>query len=95
MANSRFFDERKRVNNIFISVIAATIMSQPFEVCFVKAASQRELVYSNILKIPGQIIKEDGYGKLLLGGFWARIAYNTLSTMLLINFYDPFLNAAV
>lgn len=30
MATSRFFDQRKRVNNIFLSVILATIVSQPF-----------------------------------------------------------------
>lgn len=57
LSNSRFYDERKRVNNLFISSIAATLISQPFDVCFVKAASQRSLKYSNILKIPGQIAK--------------------------------------
>lgn len=55
--NARFYDERKRVNTLFISSIIATLISQPFDVCFVKTASQRSLKYSNILKIPAQIVK--------------------------------------
>lgn len=95
LANSRFYDERKRVNNLFFAVIISTLISQPFDVCFVKIASQRTLVYENIFKTPFQIGKNDGYAKLIVGGVWARLAYNVLSTMLLVNMYDPFLNAAV
>jgi hypothetical protein len=58
LANSRFYDERKRVNNLFASTIIATIISQPFDVCFVKTASQRSTKYTNILQIPGQIVRE-------------------------------------
>lgn len=41
LATSQFKDEVKRFNFLFTSVIVATIISQPFEVCFVKVASQR------------------------------------------------------
>lgn len=83
------------MNNLFFAVIVSTIISQPFDVCFVKIASQRSLVYENIFKVPFQIGKNDGYAKLIIGGVWARLAYNVLSTMLLVNMYDPFLSAAV
>lgn len=95
LTNSRFFDERKRINNLFISVIAATIISQPFDVCFVKAASQRSLKYENIFTIPKQIFTEEGFSKLIIGGLWARLAYNILSTMILVNSYEPFLEGIV
>lgn len=95
MSTSKFYDERKRVNNIFISVILATLVSQPFEVCFVKAASQRSLKYRTLVDLPKQIIKEEGIGKMLVGGLWARLAFNILSTMILVNTYDETLKAAI
>lgn len=57
LANSRFYDERKRVNNLFLSTIIATVISHPFDVCFVKAASQRIYNYTGILETPKQIIR--------------------------------------
>jgi len=30
---------------LFVAVIASTLISQPFDVCFVKAASQRSLKF--------------------------------------------------
>jgi hypothetical protein len=42
---------------MFAATILSTVVSQPFEVCFVKAASQRSLKYENIIKIPSQIVK--------------------------------------
>jgi len=58
MANSRFYDERKRVNNLFAATIIATFLSQPFDVLFVKTASQRSFKYENFLQIPKQIVSE-------------------------------------
>lgn len=55
LTNYRFYDERKRVNNLFFATIIATLISQPFDVCFVKIASQRSLKYENPLKVAGQI----------------------------------------
>lgn len=46
------FDEGVRLNNMFGSVIISTLISQPFEVIFTKIASQRQLKYTNILKLP-------------------------------------------
>lgn len=91
LASSRVYDESKRVNNLFAAVIVATIISQPFDVMFVKTASQRSLKFENIFKIPGQIYRDDGMAKLFVGGLWARLAYNVLSTMILANTYEPFL----
>lgn len=56
LSSSRFYDERKRINNVFLAVIIATVISQPFDVCFVKTASQRSLKYENVFKIPKQIL---------------------------------------
>lgn len=95
LSNSRFYDERKRVNNLFTAVIVATIISQPLEVCFVKAASQRSLKFENVFKIPGQIYREEGLGKIFIGGLWPRLVYNALSTMILANTYEPFLEASM
>ena len=95
LTNSKFFDERIKINNIFISIIAATIVSQPFEVCFIKVASQRSLKYTNFFKTPLTIMKEEGVGKIMFGGLWARLLYNILSTTILINTYDPFLQATL
>lgn len=52
LTNSQFFDERKRVNNLFIATIISTLISQPFDVCFVKTASQRSFKYQKIWQIP-------------------------------------------
>ena len=71
------------------------MISQPFEVCFIKTASQRSLRYTNILKIPFEIIKEEGFGKIMFGGLWPRVLYNILSTMILLNTYDSSINALV
>ncbi len=87
LTTTRFFDQRKRVNNLFFATIVATLISQPFDVCFVKIASQRTLKYENPLKVAGQIWREEGASKLLLGGLWPRLAYNILSTMILANTY--------
>jgi hypothetical protein len=57
LSSTRFYDERKRINSMFAAAILSTVVSQPFEVCFVKAASQRSLKYENIIKIPSQIVK--------------------------------------
>ena len=46
------FDHSTRVNNMFISVIGATLISHPFEVVFIKIASQRQLKYTNFFKTP-------------------------------------------
>lgn len=91
LANSKFYDERTRVNNLFLSVIAATIVSQPFEVCFVKAASQRSFKYDGVLSIPGKIFREEGVGKLVVSGLWPRIAYNMISTTILLSTYENLL----
>jgi hypothetical protein len=76
-------------------VILATIISQPFEICFVKVASQRQLKYRNLFKILYQIAKEEGFGKLLASGLWPRLAYNILSSTILINTYDNFLEVTL
>ena len=58
LANSKFYDERIRINNVFFSVVVATFISQPLEVCFIKAASQRSLKYDKVLFLPAKIAKE-------------------------------------
>lgn len=95
MANSRFYDERKRMNNLFFASILATIISQPFDVLFVKTASQRMIKYMNILEIPKQIVSEEGASKLLVGGLWPRLVYNIISTTILANTYESTLSAVV
>lgn len=95
LTNAKFYDERTKVNNIFMSAIAATIVSQPFEVCFIKAASQRSLKYRSVLEIPGKIIREEGVGKLMFGGLWARLIYNILSTTILLNTYEEMLGISL
>lgn len=76
---------------MFFSTIIATLISQPLDVCFVKIASQRQLKYTNVLKIPMDIIKEEGFGKFAVSGLWARMTFNLLSTTILFNSYDRFL----
>ena len=46
------YDEGVRLNNMFGSVIVSTLISQPLEVIFTKIASQRQLKYTNIFKLP-------------------------------------------
>lgn len=46
------FDHSTKVNNMFISVILSTLVSQPLEVIFTKIASQRQLKYTNIFTTP-------------------------------------------
>lgn len=42
-----------------------------------------------------QIARDEGFAKLMIGGLWARLLYNVLSTSLLANTYEPFLEAAL
>ena len=89
------FDNDIKINNMFISAIAATIISQPLEVCFVKIASQRQLKYTNFVQTAIEVIKEEGTGKLLASGLWPRIVYNLISTSIMFNFYDKVLEASL
>jgi hypothetical protein len=89
------FDHSTKVNNMFLSVIAATLISHPFEVVFTKIASQRQLKYTNIFKTPLEIIREEGIGKITIGGLWPRICYNLLSTSIMFNCYDSLLEASL
>lgn len=57
LSNPKTYDERIRINIIFLSVIVSTLISQPFEVLFVKAASQRIFHYNKILQMPAQIMR--------------------------------------
>lgn len=80
---------------MFASVIASTIISQPFEVCFVKLASQRQLKYTNLVRTAIDVVKEEGTGKLCISGLWPRIMYNLASTSIMFNFYDQTLEASL
>ncbi len=51
------FDNGIKINNMFASVLAATIISHPLEVIFIKIASQRQMKYTNILQTALEIIK--------------------------------------
>lgn len=89
------FDQGGKINHMFVSTIIATIISQPLEVIFVKIASQRQLKYTNLFKTPVEIVKEEGFGKLFVGGLWPRIVYNLVSTSIMFNFYDKALEASL
>lgn len=89
------FDEGRKLNNMFFSTVLATFISQPLEVCFIKIASQRQKRYTNLFTIPIDIIKEEGLGKLMTGGLWPRIAFNLLSTSILYNSYNKFLEISM
>ena len=89
------FDNDLKINNMFISVIASTILSQPLEVCFVKIASQRQLKYTNLVRTAIDVVKEEGVGKLTTSGLWPRILYNLVSTSIMFNFYDKVLEASL
>lgn len=98
--NERFlekgkFDHGIKLNNMFLSVIASTILSHPLEVIFIKTASQRQLKYTNPIRTAIEIIKEEGVGKFTSSGLWPRIAYNIISTSIMFNFYDQVLEASL
>jgi hypothetical protein len=89
------FDEGRKLNNMFFATILATIISQPLEVCFVKVASQRQKKYTNLFTIPIEIVKEEGFGKLIASGLWPRIVFNLLSTTILYNSYNKMLDVSL
>lgn len=62
---------------------------------FIKIASQRQLKYTNLLKTPYQILKDEGFGKLTASGLWPRLVYNLLSTSIMFNFYEQVLETSL
>lgn len=83
------------MNAMYGAVILGTILSHPFDVCFTKVASQRELKYTNMLQIPKTIFQEESIAKLMLSGFWARTTYNLIATFLMAATYDKLLGISL
>ena len=87
-----------RISLLLLGNFIATLLTNPFDVCLTKLATQQphppvngKLKYSGFFNCISTVYREEGLKKLFLGGIHPRFMFNTFNGLMFLFIYDQFI----
>jgi len=86
-----------RLTLLLCGNLVATLLTNPFDVCLSKIATQQLQQPGNVRKYTGffnclsTVYREEGLKKLFLGGIHPRFMFNTFNGVMFLFIYDRFI----
>ena len=87
-----------RISLLILSNLFATLVTNPFDVCLTKLATQQRVQPQNKWKYAGfvdclrTVFREEGWRKLMLGGIHPRFMFNAFNGLMFLFIYDRFVH---
>ena len=88
-----------RITLLLAGNLVATLLTNPFDVCLSKLATQQRQVPDRTMKYRGflncltTVYREEGLKKLFLGGIHPRFMFNAFNGMMFLFIYDRFIHS--
>jgi hypothetical protein len=76
----------RRSGFFILSAVFANVLTHPLDMITTRLIVQQKAAYSGMIDCAKTIIKEEGYPKLLLSGFGARLGFFTIQGSLMMAF---------
>mmetsp|Transcript_17549 Transcript_17549/g.22248 ORF Transcript_17549/g.22248 Transcript_17549/m.22248 type:complete len:101 (-) Transcript_17549:25-327(-) len=88
-----------RLSLLLFGNLIGTLLTNPFDVCLSKLATQQperpgaKLKYSGFFNCLSTVYREEGLKKLFLGGVHPRFMFNTFNGIMFLFIYDRFITS--